>query len=64
MPLPLRHDTTAAYHYGKFLGKRYKNKKNIIWILGGDVWGSKDFIYDNLAKGLTEAAAGNDPDKI
>ena len=25
-----------AYNYGNFLGKRYQNKKNLIWILGGD----------------------------
>jgi hypothetical protein len=25
-----------AYGYGEWLGKRYKNKPNIIWILGGD----------------------------
>jgi hypothetical protein len=26
----------AARSYGSYLGKRYKNKKNIIWVLGGD----------------------------
>jgi hypothetical protein len=26
-----------AAAYGKFLGERYKNKKNIIWINGGDI---------------------------
>ncbi|MGZ5134434.1 MAG: apiosidase-like domain-containing protein, partial [Flavitalea sp.] len=62
--LPLSKDTLAAYNYGRFLGNRYKEKKNIIWILGGDVWGTNDGIYDNLAKGLTESAADNDPGKI
>ena len=46
-------DKQSAYNYGMFLGKRYKNKTNIVWVLGGDatpkgyeqVWGS-------LAKGI------------
>ena len=62
--MPLSRDTTTAYNYGKFLGMRYKNNKNIIWILGGDVWGTKDAIYDHLARGLTETYADNDPSQI
>lgn len=27
-------------HYAEFIGKRYQNRKNIIWILGGDVRGN------------------------
>ncbi|MEJ7769913.1 MAG: glycoside hydrolase family 140 protein [Chitinophagaceae bacterium] len=61
---PLEKDTIAAYQYGRYLGTRYKNNKNIIWILGGDVWGRKDEIYDNLAKGLTETYADGNPFKI
>jgi hypothetical protein len=30
------HSKEEAYAYGNFLGKRYRDKKNIIWILGGD----------------------------
>mgnify|MGYP000385182121 CR=1 FL=1 len=26
-----------------FLGKRYQNRKNLIWILGGDVRGDVDY---------------------
>lgn len=26
-----------AYNYGKYLGQRYRNYSNIIWVLGGDV---------------------------
>ncbi len=62
--LPLRADTATAYHYARFLGTRYKNYKNIIWILGGDVWGTKDGIYDNIAMGLTETFADGDPSSI
>jgi probable HAF family extracellular repeat protein len=28
---------SIAYNYGKWLGNRYKDKTNIIWVLGGDV---------------------------
>lgn len=61
---PMSYDSTLAYNYARFLGDRYKEKKNIIWWLGGDVWGKKHAIYDNLAKGLTETYADGDPDKI
>ncbi len=54
----LYNDTLAAYHYGKFLGDRYKEKRHIIWILGGDAWGTRDVIYDRLAQGLAAGAAG------
>ncbi len=47
---------TPAYAraYGEWLGKRYKNFKNIIWINGGDRWGGDgNFpIWDGLAKGI------------
>lgn len=33
---PAIFDESNAYIYGKFLGERYKDFKNIIWILGGD----------------------------
>lgn len=29
--------------YANFLGKRYQNRKNLIWILGGDVRGDVDY---------------------
>ncbi len=32
-------DATQAAVYGKFLAWRYKDKPNIIWILGGDIQG-------------------------
>ncbi|GAC1426304.1 MAG: glycoside hydrolase family 140 protein [Flavisolibacter sp.] len=33
---PVVFNTTNAYAYGAWLGKRYNNYKNVIWILGGD----------------------------
>jgi len=40
--------------YGAWLGKRYKNFRNIIWINGGDRWGgdSNFAIWDNIGKGI------------
>ncbi len=47
-----------AYGYGKWIGNRYKNKTNIIWIIGGDR-DPREKSYDvevwrNMAKGVLE----------
>jgi hypothetical protein len=44
-----------AYAYGKFLGERYRDAPNIVWVLGGD-WpaGPQIGIWDAMAKGLEE----------
>lgn len=47
-------DYDAAFSYGKFLGERYRDKVNIIWIFGGDI-GVKPYmheIYEGLAAGI------------
>lgn len=46
-----------AQAYGAWLGKRYKNFKNIIWINGGDRWGGDGNYptWDALAKGIKSA---------
>ena len=31
-----------AYRYGKFIGNRYKNTPNIIWVIGGDRFGADE----------------------
>lgn len=42
--------------YGRFLGNRYKNKSNIIWILGGDrVADNAQKIWRAMAKGIETA---------
>lgn len=48
-----------AYTYGLFLGKRYKNIQNIIWVLGGDTNppGYED-IYRSMAKGIDKGNQG------
>lgn len=48
-----------AYAYGSFLGKRYRQSENIIWILGGDrpaIQDSTDTrpIWQAMAKGIQE----------
>lgn len=57
-----------AYAYGNFLGKRYKDNKNIVWILGGDR--HPDEIPDGIklwramAKGIADGTNGlNDMNK-
>jgi len=50
-----------AFTYGKFLGNRYKNQPNIIWILGGDRPVETDLqrqIIEQMAKGLKEGDGG------
>ncbi|MGK6349862.1 glycoside hydrolase family 140 protein [Parapedobacter sp. DT-150] len=52
-----------AYHYGKWLGSRYKDQENIIWILGGDRPAMQDAtdarpIWRAMAKGILETTAG------
>ena len=47
-------DERNAFTYGKWLGKRFCNKPNIIWMNGGDrSGGGKNFpIWDALGKGV------------
>ena len=48
--------TEKAAKYGKFLGERYKNKPNIIWMMGGDVLGDRGTAsWDALAKAIRKA---------
>lgn len=47
-----------AYIYGKWVGERYKNFDNIIWILGGDrplVTRAHHDIVNNMAHGIRDA---------
>lgn len=52
-----------AKTYGNWIGKRYKDKKNIVWILGGDrnPRNAADIaIWNSMAAGLTAGTGGND----
>ncbi|RFM26409.1 glycoside hydrolase family 140 protein [Deminuibacter soli] len=59
---PVVFDSINAYTYGRWLGNRYKNNTNIIWILGGDrpaVKDSNDWrpIWRAMAKGILDGTA-------
>lgn len=51
-----------AYNYGWFLGNRYKNAPNIIWILGGDRHPDERNIgidlWRAMAEGITDGTTG------
>ncbi|AKD55777.1 glycoside hydrolase family 140 protein [Spirosoma radiotolerans] len=53
-----------AKAYGRYVGNRYKNRENIVWILGGDRnprEGSQDLaIWRAMADGIEESVGGAD----
>jgi hypothetical protein len=49
----------VAKDYGRFVGRRYRSARNIIWINGGDRRGETyEPIWDALAEGLREGDGG------
>jgi hypothetical protein len=57
---PVLFDSSRAYKYGYWLGNRYKNFPNIIWILGGDRPAIEDTanyipVWRAMAKGIIDA---------
>lgn len=56
-------NTNEAYEYGYFLGNRYRTKKNIIWILGGDRLPNETIdgisIWRAMAEGITDGVTNN-----
>jgi Protein of unknown function (DUF4038)/Putative collagen-binding domain of a collagenase len=57
---PAIFDSVNAYKYGFWIGNRYKNDPNIIWILGGDRPAMNDKqdwrpIWRQMARGIIEA---------
>ncbi len=57
---PAIFDSSSAYRYGKWLGNRYKDDPNIIWILGGDRPAVKDSmdwrpVWRAMAQGIIDA---------
>ena len=52
-----------ARTYGRWIGNRYKNQRNIIWIIGGDRNPRNDSdvaIWRAMAEGIAEGVGGND----
>jgi hypothetical protein len=61
---PVVFNEQKAYAYGKWLGKRYANKQNILWILGGDRPAQRDSndwrpIWRAMASGIIEVQGKN-----
>ncbi|HEY4327693.1 MAG TPA: glycoside hydrolase family 140 protein [Mucilaginibacter sp.] len=58
---PVVFNVENAYRYGYWIGNRYKNYPNIIWILGGDRPAKNDTadwrpIWRAMAKGITDVS--------
>ena len=53
---------SVAYQYGHWIGDRYKNKKNIIWMMGGDCIPDKYTDYKpnfrKMAEGVADGVNG------
>ena len=46
-------DVAQARRYGRFLGERYGNRPNIVWIIGGDIRGDvKTEVWNALAESI------------
>ena len=61
-PGPVIFDTEEkAYAYGEYVGKRFSDKKNIVWILGGDrpADGCGDIVRA-MAKGIAVGISGKE----
>ena len=53
-------DAQKAAMLGKFLGERYRNKPNIIWMIGGDIMGDKGMSsWDALARAIKKVDANH-----
>jgi hypothetical protein len=58
-------DVNQARLYGQFLGRRYGNRPNIIWVLGGDIdpvnhgVGDQRQVYRAMAEGIGRGATAN-----
>lgn len=56
-------NSKSAYDFGKWIGKRYANQENIIWVLGGDRNPRKDTndieVWNQMAKGILETQNPN-----
>ena len=52
-------DEDSARAYGRFLGQRYRDRPNIVWVSGGDrIPAGREDVYRALARGLREGDGG------
>ena len=61
---PVIFDSVNAYTYGQWIGRRYKDQPNIVWILGGDRPARNDKqdwtpVWRAMARGIKEATGGH-----
>ncbi len=55
-------DVEIALAYGSFLGERYRDRRNIIWVSGGDrIPTGREEVYRALAQGLRKGMGQQPP---
>jgi hypothetical protein len=64
MPLLRSNGNTKAFNYGVYLGNRYKNSPNIIWITGNDFQTYTDSTDNALIKNILQGIASVDPNHL
>jgi len=57
------YDTQNSYIFGQFIGNRLRNRKNIVWVLGGDVFlpvypAEQIDCYRSMAEGIAQGVVG------
>ena len=55
----LKNGTTVMRNYGRFLGNRYKNHKNILWVEAGDYNVTERDIVRAVADGINDVIPGS-----
>ena len=56
-------NSTSSYKYGCWIGQRFRGKKNIVWMIGGDrsaVYGKRDYrsVFRAMAEGIADGVNG------
>jgi Protein of unknown function (DUF4038)/Putative collagen-binding domain of a collagenase len=64
MPLLRSNGNTKAFNYGVFLGNRYRNSPNIIWISGNDFQTFTNNTDNTLIKNIMQGIASVDPNHL
>jgi hypothetical protein len=64
MPLLRSNGNTKAFNYGVYLGNRYKNSPNIIWITGNDFQTYTNNTDNTLIQNIMEGIASVDPNHL